>query len=324
MCAHCRHALLTCMIVSSDPLPNAPGPELPFTSKCSNAEPPPWGRPRGAFTSVITSPEPSAGCYALELYVRYACTTGASRAAPRRITAHARSSPSRTQVQRLGPLRGWAALLFFDRQGTTTRTTAGTRSWLDHGHGLRPTARDRSPATIWVAVPHGIRGVRHRTWSPPLESPRAAPTEPPPPLVPLGSRHDHVSSSFPLTYHAYVPQCTRRISARADRTTTQGGEPSFTVRRTSTLTRGSTHNSHLQLRYSTGEPVNCQLVTRVHWWGHSKHLVFYGTTSRFCPDVSALCALRHFPGTTPHRHTPRIRHGGVERTVSTVSIAMGP
>jgi len=111
MCAHCRHALLTCMIVSSDPLPNAPGPELPFTSKCSNAEPPPWGRPRGAFTSVITSPEPSAGCYALELYVRYACTTGASRAAPRRITAHARSSPSRTQVQRLGPLRGWAALL---------------------------------------------------------------------------------------------------------------------------------------------------------------------------------------------------------------------
>ena len=114
MCAYCRHALLTCMIVSSDPLPNAPGPELPFTSKCPNAEPQPWGRPRGAFTSVITSPEPSAGCYALELYVRYACTTGASRAAPRRITAHARSSPSRTQVQRLGPLRGWAALLQFN------------------------------------------------------------------------------------------------------------------------------------------------------------------------------------------------------------------
>ena len=28
MCAHCRHALLTCMIVSSDPLPNAPGPDF--------------------------------------------------------------------------------------------------------------------------------------------------------------------------------------------------------------------------------------------------------------------------------------------------------
>ena len=111
MCAHCRHALLTCMIVSSDPLPNAPGPELPLTSKCPNAAPPPWGRPRRAVTSVITSHEPSAGRYALELYVRYACTPGASRAAPRRITAHARSSPSRTQVQRLGPLRGWAALL---------------------------------------------------------------------------------------------------------------------------------------------------------------------------------------------------------------------
>ena len=110
MCAYCRHALLTCMIVSSDPLPNAPGP-LPLTSKCPNAAPPPWGRPRGTFTSVITSPEPSAGRYALGLHVRYACTPGASRAAPRRITARARSSPSRTQVQRLGPLRGWAALL---------------------------------------------------------------------------------------------------------------------------------------------------------------------------------------------------------------------
>jgi len=43
MCAYCRHALPTCMIVSSDPLPNAPGPELPFTSKCPNAEPQPWG-----------------------------------------------------------------------------------------------------------------------------------------------------------------------------------------------------------------------------------------------------------------------------------------
>ena len=90
MCAHCRHALLTCMIVSSDPLPNAPGPELPFTSKCSNAEPPPWGRPRGAFTSVITSPEPSAGCYALELYVRYALH---DRRITRRASAHHGARP---------------------------------------------------------------------------------------------------------------------------------------------------------------------------------------------------------------------------------------
>ena len=90
-------------------MPNAPGPELPLTSKCPNAAPPPWGRPRRAFTSVITSHEPSAGRYALELYVRYACTPGASRAAPRRITAHARSTPPRAQVQRLGPVHGWAA-----------------------------------------------------------------------------------------------------------------------------------------------------------------------------------------------------------------------
>ena len=58
---------------------------------------------------------------ALELYVRYACEPRAPCAAPRRITAHARSSPSRTRVQRLRPLRGWAALLFFDRQGTRRR-----------------------------------------------------------------------------------------------------------------------------------------------------------------------------------------------------------
>ena len=37
---------------------------------------------RGTFTSVITSPEPSAGRYALELYVRYACKPRAPCAAP--------------------------------------------------------------------------------------------------------------------------------------------------------------------------------------------------------------------------------------------------
>ena len=85
---------------------------LPLTSKCPNAAPPPWGRPRGTFTSVITSPEQSAGWYALELYVRHACTPDASRAAHRRITAYARSTPSRAQVQRLGPVHGWASPLF--------------------------------------------------------------------------------------------------------------------------------------------------------------------------------------------------------------------
>ena len=48
----------------------------------------------------------------------------------------------------------------------------------------------------------------------------------------LQSRRDHVSSSSPLTYHAYAPQCTHGRLRR----------------RTSTLTHESTHNSHLQLR----------------------------------------------------------------------------
>lgn len=88
------------------------GPNSFLSQAISTVCPAPQWRSPGWFASVITSPEPSAGRYALELYVRYACEPRAPCAAPRRITAHARSSPSRTQVQRLGPLRGWAALLW--------------------------------------------------------------------------------------------------------------------------------------------------------------------------------------------------------------------
>ena len=135
----------------------------------------PWRvpAPRGAFPSVITSPEPSAGCCALELYVRYACTPGAPRAAPRRITAHARSSPSRTQVQRLGPLRGWAALLLTgwlagwltcrargvhadpcaDRPTSTADLEAGAPSLLQ-GDSLSKNLRQRRPPFYFLTVRH--------------------------------------------------------------------------------------------------------------------------------------------------------------------------
>ena len=103
-----------------------------LTSECPNAAPPPWGRPRGAFTSVITSHEPSAGRCAIEQPVRCASATGAPRRTP-------------------GALRGLGSqvLYFLIGHGTTTRTTP-----------------DRSLAGPWTQRPQANRSMqscyRHR------------------------------------------------------------------------------------------------------------------------------------------------------------------
>ena len=100
-------ALLTCTIVSSDPLYTITDHTFTHKETIPSATPSSWCR---GFLSVTTSPEQSAGWYALELYVRHACTPDAPRAAHRRISAHAQSTPSRAQVQHLGPNLGWRLL----------------------------------------------------------------------------------------------------------------------------------------------------------------------------------------------------------------------
>ena len=101
VCTHCRRTadMHDCQLGS---VAYYYGPNHHSQGNHPSATPSPWCR---GFLSVTTSPEQSAGWYALELYVRHACTPDASRAAHRRISAHAQSTPSRAQVQRLGPVQ---------------------------------------------------------------------------------------------------------------------------------------------------------------------------------------------------------------------------
>ena len=169
MCVHIADALLTCMIVSSDPLRTITDPII--THK-EIAKRPHHRHGRAGFPLSLLARQ-SAGWYALELYVRHACTPDAPRAAHRRISAHAQSTPSRAQVQHLGPNLGWR-LLYFLIARAHDAYHCRPRSWLDHGHGLSPTARCRNPTTIWVAVLYGFKGGTTQNVSRQLESTRAA------------------------------------------------------------------------------------------------------------------------------------------------------
>ena len=119
VCTHCRRTadMHDCQLGS---FAYYYGPNHHSQGNHPSATPSSWCR---GFPTVITSPEQSAGWYALELYVRHARTPDASRAAAappahRRISAHAQSTPSRAHraqapcTLQLGPVRGWLLLYF--------------------------------------------------------------------------------------------------------------------------------------------------------------------------------------------------------------------
>jgi len=137
-----------------------------------------------------------------------------------------------------------------------------------------------------------------RTHPSPPTRPRNNLTTPgPTAAAPLQSRRDHVSSSSPLTYHAYAPQCTHRRLRR----------------RTSTLTHESTHNSHLQLRRQyrrarerpVGDP--CASVGTLETSGVLRHdePVLSGCFSFVCTSTP----LRYH---ITHTHTTHSTRRGIE------------
>ena len=64
---------------------------------------------------------------------------------------------------------------------------------------------------------------------------------------------------------------------------------------------------------STGEPVNGLLVTRVHRWGHSKHLEFYGTHEPVLSGCfSFVCTSTPLRYHITHTHTTHQTRRGIE------------